>query len=248
MRDLAPIAKAPSLVDQVCSQLAARLHPSVPPSPSPHSPHTPHSPQSPPPSRLPSERTLASQLGVSRSVLREAIKKLELQGLLEIHQGRGTKIVSQLQKPLTAALSLLVPDPSSRLAQLFEIRLLLEPESARLAALRASPTHLQKLDASLHALRTAPSLEAAIHADLDFHRILADASGNKILLLIIESLADLLAASHGKGFQSMSTARSADMHETILHAIRHRDDSAAETAMQEHLLAARAALGLPPSP
>ena len=232
MQDLAPITKAPSLVEQVCSQLASRLH----------------STTSSPAQKLPAERILAAQLGVSRSVLREAIKRLELQGLLEIRQGRGTKVVNKLQKPLSAALTLLVPGEADRLLQLFEVRLLLEPESARLAAQRSTPAQLEKMRDSLRALREAPSVAEAIHADLDFHRAIAEASGNKILLLIIESLADLLAASHGKGFQSMSISRSADMHQDILHAIESRNALEAEAAMKGHLEEARSALSIEPLP
>ena len=72
---------------------------------------------------LPPERRLAEQLGVSRTVVREATKRLELQGLIEVRHGIGIKVVDKLHKPLNGSLALLIPDTADRLRQLVEVRL-----------------------------------------------------------------------------------------------------------------------------
>ena len=83
---------------------------------------------------LPSERELARTFAVSRPVIREATKRLELQGLLEIHHGKGLKMVNQLHRPLSQSLEIDIPDLTDRLQQLHDTRLVIEPEIARLAA------------------------------------------------------------------------------------------------------------------
>ena len=98
--------------------------------------------------RLPPERDMSAQFGVSRSVVREAAKRLELQGLLEIRQGSGMRIVDKLHKPINGALSILVPNAKQRLEQLLEVRLALEPANARFAAERATDSDLKALQAS----------------------------------------------------------------------------------------------------
>ena len=231
-RPVLPIQKAPSLVQQVCDQLAASLL------------------EEDTAARgiLLAERVLATQLGVSRNVLREAIKRLELQGLVEIRQGRSTRIIRQLHKPLTAALHLKVPEESARLEQLFELRLMIEPQAARLAAQRATPEQLAPLQSAQQRLRDAQTLEAAVQADMDFHRALSEASGNRILLLVIESLDELLATAHGKGFRAMAQAQPIQAHQDILDAILRRDADAAARSMTAHLKTARAETGLPENP
>mgnify|MGYP002368622996 CR=1 FL=1 len=132
--------------------------------------------------RLPTERDMSAKFGVSRSVVREAAKRLELQGLLEIRQGSGMTVVDKLHKPLNGALSLLVPDESQRLKQLIEVRLALEPENARLAAERATTADLNALTACHERFEAACTFEAQVEADMTFHCLLAEASrGHDIL-------------------------------------------------------------------
>ncbi|NBV35488.1 MAG: FadR family transcriptional regulator [Proteobacteria bacterium] len=87
---------------------------------------------------LPAERSLAEQLGVSRTVVREATKRLEQQGMLDIQHGTGIKVVDKLHRPLNDSLSLLIPDVAERLRQLNETRLSIEPDAAAFAAQRAT--------------------------------------------------------------------------------------------------------------
>ena len=112
------IARPPSLVEKVCAQLARIIRRD----------------QQEDDGSLPTERELSAQLGVSRSVVREATTRLESLGLVEIPHGIGIRAVARLHKPLNGSLELLLPDEEERLRQLNETRLALEPESARLAA------------------------------------------------------------------------------------------------------------------
>lgn len=226
-RTIVPIKKAPTLVEQVCQQLASMLrNGSVAASEG----------------KLMAERGLAAQLGVSRNVLREATKRLELQGLVEIRQGHGTRVVNKLHKPLTAALNLLVPNELDRMQQLFEIRLILEPQSARLAALRSTPTQLLQIEAAQIALKSPETIEDAVEADMNFHRSIAEASGNQILLLVLESLAELRAESHSKGYRKNMNSRTWEMHQVVLAAIQKQNGDAAAAAMAAHILEAKAIL------
>ncbi|MFZ4766366.1 MAG: FadR/GntR family transcriptional regulator [Roseimicrobium sp.] len=195
-------------------------------------------------SRLPTERDMSAQFGVSRSVVREAAKRLELQGLLEIRQGSGMRVVDKLHKPLSGALSILVPNERQRLVQLIEVRLALEPENARFAAERATAADLKALQASHTRLDAARAFEEQVEADMAFHCLLAEASGNRIAALLIQSLSELLQASLKHGYSRVTKDLAVADHGKILKAILARNPAAAAKAMRLHLEHARTDLGL----
>lgn len=193
---------------------------------------------------LPAERSLAEKFGVSRSVVREATKRLEHQGLVEVQHGAGIKVVNRLHKPLNGALSLLVPDETQRLKQLIEVRLALEPENARLAAERATAADLKALAACHERFEAAGSFEEQVEADMNFHCLLAEASGNKIAALLIQSLSELLQTSLKHGYSRVTKDLAVADHAKILRAIFARRPAAAAKAMHTHLEHARTDLGL----
>ncbi len=194
---------------------------------------------------LPPERDLALKLGVSRPVIREATKRLELQGLLEVRHGVGTKVVDKLHKPLNGSLALLIPDDKERLRQLMQVRFMLEPENARLAAEQATAAQIRKLKAALKKLEEADAYDAAVEADMTFHRELAIASGNQIAALLLHSLSDLMQIGLTRGYSRVSTTNAVREHAAILTAIEKRDAAAAAKAMREHLSTAELDLALP---
>lgn len=194
--------------------------------------------------RLPTERDMSVQFGVSRSVVREAAKRLELQGLLEIRQGSGMKIVDKLHKPLSGAVHMLVPDEEQRMLQLSEVRLALEPQNARFAAERATASSLKKLKATHERLKNCQDFETQVLADMEFHCLIAEASGNKIAALLIQSLSDLLQNSLSHGYRFVTKDNTNVDHGKILDAITARNGAAAATAMKKHLLNARNDLSL----
>lgn len=216
---LTTIHRNSSLVDDVCQRLA----------------HEIRKEQTDGDGWLPPERALAEQLGVSRTVVREATKRLELQGLIEVRHGIGIKVVDKLHKPLNGSLSLLIPDAGGRLRQFIEVRSLLEPEVARLAALRAKPAQLRALRKVQQRLAVTRDVDEAVACDMDFHRLLAQASGNEVFALLLESLAELGRESRTVTLSTTGIQRAHEHHEAILKAVEKGDADAAVAAMRYHI-------------
>ncbi len=187
---------------------------------------------------LPSERQLALRFGVSRPVVREATKRLELQGLLEVRQGIGTRVVDRLHAPVSAAARLLLPDEAERLRQSLEVRLTLEPAIARRAAERAGAPEIARLRELHHALETATGLEEAMEADLAFHRELARISRNEIFGLMLDSIADLGRESRRATMSQAGVDIAVRHHAAVLDAIERHDPDGAEAEMRTHISAA----------
>jgi DNA-binding FadR family transcriptional regulator len=194
---------------------------------------------------LPAERSLAEQLGVSRTVVREATKRLEQQGLLEIQHGTGIKVVDKLHRPLNDSLSMLIPDVAERLRQLNETRLSIEPDAAAFAAQRASTAQILTLRRIHTQLENAPDNASAIEADIAAHHAIADASGNLIYRLILDSLAELSIASRLRTIGRIGKQTAIAHHSRILEAIEMRDPKGAREAMREHVRAAGEDMDLP---
>ena len=216
---LSPLKSSPSLVDQVCSRLVCQLRDEVETGDG----------------KLPPERLMAESLGVSRTVLREATKRLELQGLLEIRHGSGIRAVNRLHKPLSGSLSLLLPELPERLRQLNEARAAIEPEIARQAALKAKTADVRQLRVIHDRLVAAGTHDGAVEADIDFHRTLARIAGNEILKLMLESLADLGRESRSVTIGNVGQQRAIDHHTAILTAVAAHDGPAAAKAMKHHM-------------
>ena len=194
---------------------------------------------------LPAERSLAEQLGVSRTVVREATKRLEQQGMLEIQHGTGIKVVDRLHRPLNDSLSLLIPDVAERLQQLNETRLSIEPDAAAFAAQRATKEQIRTLRRIQTQLEKAPDNAAAIEADIAAHHAIADASGNLIYRLILDSLAELGIASRLRTIGRIGKQTAIEHHAQILDAIERHDSVAASAAMRMHIRAAGEDMDLP---
>jgi DNA-binding FadR family transcriptional regulator len=194
---------------------------------------------------LPGERSLAEKLGVSRTVVREATKRLEQQGMLEIQHGTGIKIVDRLHRPLNDSLTLLIPDMADRLQQLNEARLSIETDAASSAAQRATKEQIKTMRRIQTQLEKAPDNAAAIEADIAAHHAIADASGNLIYRLILDSLAEIGVTSRLRTIGRIGKKTAIEHHEAILSAIERRDAEAAREAMRIHILAAGEDMDLP---
>ena len=184
---------------------------------------------------LPSERQLAEQFGVSRPVVREATKRLELQGLVEVRQGIGIRVIDRLHAPVSSAARLLLPEEGERLRQALEVRAILEPEIARRAAERATGTDRERLRQLHEVLKSASDLSAAMEADLAFHRELARVSGNEIFGLMLDSIADLGRESRRATMSEAGVGRAVKQHASVLKGILAGDAKAAERAMRIHI-------------
>lgn len=187
--------------------------------------------------RLPPERELAEVFGVSRTSVRDAIRVLETQGLVEPRHGEGTVVreipIDAIVKPLADALAA----TKDLTADLFDMRKMLEPPLARAAALRATAEDVRALEEIVERqARRVAGGEIAIEEDNAFHYRIATAAKNRVVLRTIDVLMDLLRESrvrslHGPGRSEKSLAG----HRRILDAIRRRDADGAAEAMRAHI-------------
>lgn len=189
--------------------------------------------------RLPGERQLAKHLSVSRASIREAIRRLETIGFVEIHQGVGTFVKAPGNEVLRAALvSPLAPDPPT-LRKLFEIREIIEVEAAARAAQRVTAAQLGKMRYCLDelALRAARrDMRGAVIADVEFHRVIIEATGNDMLVKLVDNLIDLLREMRlSTGMFEEMLHHTIEDHSAVYDAIRRGDAAAAKHAMQAHL-------------
>jgi GntR family transcriptional repressor for pyruvate dehydrogenase complex len=195
-------------------------------------------------SRLPSERELAVQLGVSRPSIREAMRQLELMGVIDSRQGAGAFVKEVSDEDLVQPLALLLRGRKHLLGDILETRKVIEPHMARLAAQKASASQLAELEQLVTQQQAkVRSGRLAIEEDTSFHHTLARASGNRVLLLLVESCMDLLSESRKRNLQSPERARrSVEGHADLLQAIKRRDAEGAFTAMVRHLEGIEAAI------
>jgi GntR family transcriptional repressor for pyruvate dehydrogenase complex len=185
--------------------------------------------------RLPSERELTVLLGVSRTVVREAIRALESVGIIEVRHGRGAFVRrSMAWSPLWAGWRLA---HASRLTQLYQVREAMEAKAAELASEHATPDDIVRLRRALQDFRTVAKadLDAVVTADTAFHSHLARASGNIFLVEAVESLHEALADDRRAIFAINHRAeKSCREHERIVVAVERRSPAAARRAVRRH--------------
>ena len=193
--------------------------------------------------RLPPERELAAELGVSRPPLREAIQKLALKGLLVTRHGVGTIVTDRLEATFVDPWEDMLQGHPTLQADILEFRHMLEGQAARLAAQRATDADLQRLDAAYAALTDtyqSDDLAANIDRDVEFHQAIAEATHN---VLIGHLTASLLRVIHGhvSGNLAYLHARPAQwrqimaQHRAIWESIHARDGDAAARAARAHI-------------
>jgi GntR family uxuAB operon transcriptional repressor len=188
--------------------------------------------------RLPSERSLADQFGVSRTQVREAIIALEGQGIVEVRVGSGIYVsVADAARPVTFE----VPGGPGPIETL-RARGLIEAEVAALAATERKDADLDRLFVSLTTMREQMDDKAAYDAaDRQFHRRIAESTGNTVLLHMVTAMwdcarSDPLWDKIEEHFHSPTLrAASQEDHQRIFAAIMARDASGARDAMRAHL-------------
>lgn len=187
--------------------------------------------------RLPPERELIEILGVSRGELRKALAILEGNGELWRHVGKGTFIgVKPVEEPMRIAL---VAEKSNPL-DVTRARILIEPVLCREAAINASGIHIDEMARCLSAQREAKTWRQYENADNRFHRIIAEASGNVVLLALFDQLNAIRRTVVWGRLRDESASPPPDhhsfsQHEDIATAIRERDQDAAGNNMWLHL-------------
>lgn len=173
--------------------------------------------------QLPPERELAEAYGVSRVVVREAIRTLELAGILRVQKGAGggTFVCHNLDKPLVASIENLLAGGDISLNDLFEMRLILEPPAAALAATRARPQDLAPLQEILEQAQNNLSDSQALRDDnLEFHRRLVALAGNPLLSLLCETVLSILVDSLRGKLHRRTSQTVHDFHHRIYQALK----------------------------
>ncbi len=194
--------------------------------------------------RLPPERDLAAQIGVSRPTLRMGLHALAAMGCVESRHGSGTYIPAGPPALGSEPLSLMAALHDFTHAQMYDARRIFEVGAAGLAAECATPDHIASLAeevASLFATMDDPQ-RFLVH-DITFHRIVAAASGNPIVAAVVEMVSTQYYEQRRKTAEQASDRDlrdAAEAHREIYQAIRARDPEAARRAMNQHLLLARA--------
>ncbi|MGH8873636.1 MAG: FadR/GntR family transcriptional regulator [Acidimicrobiia bacterium] len=139
--------------------------------------------------KLPVERELANLLGLSRSSLREAVRALDILGILHVRQGDGTYVSDLKPGTLLEGIGFFLEVGSdSRTLEALQARRILEPALTELASLRMSEVQLASLRMALDRMERAQTVENLIGADVEFHRIVAEGSGNALLAGFLNEL------------------------------------------------------------
>lgn len=188
--------------------------------------------------KLPSERELAEQFGVSRTAIREAVKALTQKGLVEVHMGRGTFVINSTPLAVRHSLGLVVKlDGSEGTRSLVEVREILEPEIAALAAGRARDEHIKMMqDAVAMMDASLQDIDAFIEADLDFHLALAEGTQNVLIPTLTDTLVILLREQRKRiALVKGGMVRAQKHHKKILAAVLKGDSHEARQTMRAHL-------------
>lgn len=185
--------------------------------------------------RLPTERELAEQFGVSRPTLREALIALEMLGMIEARHGLGIYVTGNV-RPVVPSSEV---DVDVGAFELIEARRLFEGEAAALAATSIDEAQLAQLEAAMVRMHEEEEI-AGEEADREFHMIIARATGNGAIIATIETLWDwrnrsplarnILARARGMGLEPRINE-----HRRVFEALQARDPAAARQAMRDHL-------------
>jgi DNA-binding FadR family transcriptional regulator len=223
----APIARTERLADRVAAALIESIT----------------SGQLQPGDKLPPERDLCERFGVSRPVLREAVRSLIAKGLLEDSPRRGHVVSALGREAVTESLSLYLRGQRLDVGKLLEVRTVLEVENAGRAAERATAEQLADLRAAADAMHVGMSAEDAAIADTGFHRTIATATGNEFFGVMLDSIRDVLITAQLPTLAEPAIVRGAIRHHlTILERIEDGDPEGARTAMRAHLIDAERGL------
>jgi GntR family transcriptional repressor for pyruvate dehydrogenase complex len=195
--------------------------------------------------QIPPERELAERFRVSRTSVREALRALEMQGVIESRQGGGTFVRSAEPELLIPPLASAILRGQRELGEVLEVCELLEPGVARYAALRATPEAVEELDAVLARQRASVERDDQfVEQDAAFHATLARTADNRILQNLYTLTLELLRESNARDLDGADRRRrNLRGHERILAAVAAHDGDAAYAASLAHVSAMREAAG-----
>jgi DNA-binding FadR family transcriptional regulator len=189
--------------------------------------------------RLPSTAHLIGEFGVSRPVVREALKALEGRGVIDISSGRTAIVRPMDSEPLQSFFQRAVALEDENLLEILEVRHGIEVQSARLAAARRTHAELAALQAVTQKMRDSiGSSEEYTELDVEFHLKIAGAAHNRMLYFLVESIRDVLRDTIEEGLRHRLTEEERQLvqstHEEILASIEKQDADGAAKAMAFH--------------
>ncbi|MHC4872813.1 MAG: FadR/GntR family transcriptional regulator [Planctomycetota bacterium] len=186
---------------------------------------------------LPSESELAKQLGVSKFCMREALRVLHVRGLIEISQGKRTRVINTSAKSAVEMISLVMRRSEMNLADLVEVRMTLECDIARHAALRATDKHIERMQESIDRIEENRDDHTLCRdSDMEFHKILIEAAGNKIYEVVLAPLAGELRKWQIDNIKKrFAVDEAVKGHNLILDAVKKREPELAAEKMKRHI-------------
>lgn len=187
--------------------------------------------------KIPPERELCQQLGIARTSLREALKAMEMIGMLDSRVGDGTFVCPRSEFLARPLLWTFTGMDHEELRDILEARLFMERDLAGLAAERGAEEQVDKIGEALQVMRQRLGDGASIlDADMDFHQAIAEAAHNDVMRMAVQLLRNLIRHWIERKLEMEDVGvKTLDQHAAIYKAIRKRDPAAAREAMRKHL-------------
>ncbi|MBU5438106.1 FadR family transcriptional regulator [Tissierella sp. MSJ-40] len=190
--------------------------------------------------KLPSERQMAERLQVSRTSVREALKELEIMGLIESRQGEGNFIKSNFEDILFEPFSTIFLIKESNAEEILELRKVIEKGAVTLAAQRITDEELEEIKKVLDAAENSDSEDELAKLDVLLHYKIAQASKNFLLQSILNAVSSLIEASIKDIRKNIMVKEQhkdviKKQHNSIYEALKNHDTETAENAMSNHL-------------
>jgi DNA-binding FadR family transcriptional regulator len=189
--------------------------------------------------KVESDRVLAQKLGVGRSAVREALKVLDILGMIDIRPGQGTFISNDETNFFVVPLSWSLFLNGAQTDNILEVRNVLEKKAVELAAKSTQEDAFQKLHDISHQLHKAYvdlNYQAFLNCDIEFHICLAECSGNQIIYSMIQIISNLMRHVSGTGMADENQLKEIyEEHRLVYGAVLAHDEEAAGRFMEEHL-------------
>lgn len=185
-----------------------------------------------------SENELTKKLEVSRSSIREAVRILEVTGVVTVKHGKGIFIADPLKKELEAFREWLINNETS-IFEHFEVRMMIDPKAAGVAAVKADDEDIRNMEKACHDFKTLfdeGNTPALIKRDEEFHLAMAKSTKNKTLYYLMKTMTSSLSEGWVTSLHTPGRSeKTIEEHKAIIQAIKNRDSEAAEKAMRFHL-------------
>lgn len=190
--------------------------------------------------KLPPERELVEKFQVSRTSVREALRALQIIGLIESRQGGGNYIRDSFEDNLIEPLSMMFVLQNSRNSEILELRSVLEVETARLAANNVTEEELSRLKEIVDRMKALPDEKENIILDKELHYIIARASGNNLIMSILTAVSSLMDSFIKEAREAIinkdeNKSVLLEHHENMYQALKSHDAEEASRVMKEHM-------------